>query len=125
MVDIIDNADEERRKLQALAAGQESRRATAVALKKFGVDESALPKVVAAGYGKWAEQIVEMAFKNGIKVREDKELAQMLAAIELDSDIPTEALVAIAEILAYVYKANGTYHAIPEGEERPEKDTDQ
>lgn len=88
-----------------------SRRATAVALKKYGIDENALPKVVAAGYGAWAEKIVEMAFKNGVRVREDRDLAQLLAAIELESDIPTEALVAVAEILAYVYKANGTYHA--------------
>ena len=88
-----------------------SRRATAVALKKYGIDESALPKVVAAGYGVWAEKIVELAFQNGVRVREDKDLAQLLAAIELDSDIPTEALVAVAEILAYVYKANGIDHA--------------
>ena len=88
-----------------------SRRATAVALRKYGIDESALPKVVAAGYGVWAEKIVELAFQNGVRVREDKDLAQLLAAIEIDSDIPTEALVAVAEILAYVYKANGIDHA--------------
>lgn len=90
---------------------ESSRRATAVALKKYGIDEGALPKVVAAGYGVWAEKIVELAFQNGVRVREDKDLAQLLAAIEIDSDIPTEALVAVAEILAYVYKANGTDHA--------------
>lgn len=90
---------------------EKSRRATAVALKKYGIDEAALPKIVAAGYGKLAEQIVELAFQNGVKVREDKALAQMLAAIEIDSDIPTEALVAIAEVLAYVYKTNGTYQS--------------
>lgn len=88
-----------------------SLRATAVALKKYGIDEGALPKIVAAGYGVWAEKIVEMAFQNGVKVREDKDLARLLAAIEIDSEIPTEALVAIAEILAYVYKANGSYHS--------------
>jgi len=90
---------------------EKSRRAAAVALKKYGIEEGALPKVVAAGYGKLAEQIVEIAFQNGVKVREDKDLAQMLAAIEIDSDIPSEVLVAIAEILAYVYKANGTYQS--------------
>lgn len=95
MADIFDN--------------DKTRRQAAVALKKFGVAESAIPKIVAAGYGKLAEEIVRLAFENGVKVREDKDLAQMLAAIELDSDIPSEALVAIAEILSYVYKANGTY----------------
>jgi len=105
MVNILDNNQEER---------AESRRQAAVALKRFGVDESAIPKVVAAGYGKLAEEIVRLAFENGVRVREDKDLAQLLAAIELDSDIPSEALVAIAEILAYVYKANGTYQSTKE-----------
>ncbi len=92
-------------------------RQAAVALKKFGVDDKSVAKIVAAGYGKLAEEIIRLAFENGIKVREDKDLAQMLAAVELDSDIPSEALVAIAEILAYVYKANGTYQPIKESEE--------
>jgi flagellar biosynthesis protein len=109
MVNVFD--DEEARKKREKAAAEESRRAAAVALKKYGIDEGALPKVVAAGYGKLAEQIVELAFRNGVKVREDKALAQMLAAIELDSEIPTEALVAIAEVLAYVYKANESHHS--------------
>lgn len=105
MVDIHDT-DDEQKKPDAL----ESRRLAAVALKKYGIDDASLPKVVAAGYGKLAEQIVDLAFKNGVRVREDKEMAQILAAIELDSEIPSEALVAIAEILAYVYKANQTYN---------------
>jgi flagellar biosynthesis protein len=106
-VDITDNNDAPKKETP-----EQSRRAAAVALKKYGIDEGSLPKVVAAGYGKLAEQIVEIAFQNGVKVREDKDLAQMLAAIELDSDIPSEALIAVAEILAYVYKVNGTYQSI-------------
>lgn len=116
MVNILDTdeMDKDGKNKREKSSPEESRRLAAVALKKYGIDDSAIPKVVAAGYGKLAEQIIEIAFKNGVKVREDKDLAQMLAAIELDSDIPTEALVAIAEILAYVYKANGTYQSIKE-----------
>ena len=66
-----------------------------------------LPKVTAAGRGKIAEQILQLAFENDIKVREDSNLAEILATIELDSPIPTEAFMAVAEILSYVYKANG------------------
>ncbi len=73
-----------------------------------------LPQIVAAGRGKWAEQILELAYANGIKVREDPALAEILASIELDSPIPTEAIMAVAEILAYVYEA--------EGKGRPDKD---
>lgn len=112
-MDILDNDNGEKPENQPGTA-ETSRRAAAVALKKYGVEESALPKIVAAGYGKLAEQIVELAFQNGVKVRQDADLARMLAAIELDSDIPTEALVAVAEILAYVYKANGTYQSMTE-----------
>ena len=103
MVDIVEDVTPE--------APEEQRRKSAVALKKYGIDDGAIPKIIASGYGKLAEQIVEIAFQNGVKVREDKELAQILVAIAETSEIPSEALVAIAEILAYVYKTNQTYQA--------------
>ncbi len=68
---------------------------------------SELPKIIAAGRGKWADQILDMAFANGLKVRQDPALANILTSIELDSPIPTEAVMAVAEILAYVYEADG------------------
>ncbi len=66
-----------------------------------------LPKITAAGRGKIAEQILQLAYENGINVREDSALAEMLATIELDSPVPSDAFMAVAEILSYVYKANG------------------
>ena len=81
-------------------------RKTAVALKD-GSDEGKAPRISAAGRGKIAEKILQLAFDNGIKVREDSDLAEMLAKIELNSPIPSEAFMAVAEILSYVYKANG------------------
>lgn len=80
-------------------------RSAAVAIKDRSRD-GALPEITAAGYGYVAEKIVELAFQNGVKVREDKDLAHLLTQIKLESDIPSEALFAVAEILAYVYKAN-------------------
>ena len=65
------------------------------------------PKVVAAGRGGVAEQILEIAFAQGIKVREDADLAQLLSAVDADSEVPTEAFAAVAEILVYLYQANG------------------
>jgi flagellar biosynthesis protein len=76
-----------------------------------------LPVITAAGRGKIAEQILQLAFANGIKVREDSALAEMLTALEVDSPVPNEALVAVAEILSYIYRANGApnpYDAILE-----------
>ena len=77
----------------------------------FALDGDALPKVVASGQGRVAEQILEMAFTSGVKVREDADLAELLSVVQLDSEIPADALVAVAEILAYIYRANGTLPA--------------
>lgn len=65
-----------------------------------------LPRVIASGYGRLAEQILDMAFSMGLKVREDADLAELLAILDLDTPIPSEAVVAVAEILAKVYEAN-------------------
>lgn len=65
------------------------------------------PRVVATGQGAVAEQILNLAFAHGVKVRTDPDLAQILAAVDVDSIIPVEAFAAVAEILAYVYRLNG------------------
>ncbi len=75
------------------------------------------PRVVASGRGAIAERILELAFANGVKVREDADLAEILAAVDVDTEIPLEAFAAVAEILAYVYRANGVPLA-PVPEER-------
>ncbi len=86
--------------------------ALAVALRDQA--EGGNPRVTAAGRGALAEQILEIAFARGVKVREDAELAEILAAIEVDSEVPVEALAAVAEILSYVYRANAAPAAEPE-----------
>ena len=62
------------------------------------------PRVIAKGRGAVAEQILQIAFDRGVRVRTDADLAEILAAVELDSEIPLEALAAVAEILSYVYR---------------------
>lgn len=66
-----------------------------------------LPRVIASGRGAVARQILEIAFDRGIKVREDADLAEVLAAVEVDCDIPLAAFAAVAEILSYVYRVQG------------------
>lgn len=63
------------------------------------------PRVVAKGQGALAEQILRIAFERDVKVRTDADLAAVLAAVELDSEIPLAALAAVAEILSYVYRS--------------------
>ena len=69
--------------------------------------DNAAPKITASGRGYVAEQILQVAFANGVKVREDADLVQILSAVDVESEIPTEAFAAVSEILAYVYRANG------------------
>ncbi len=63
------------------------------------------PVVTASGRGELAEQILKIAFENGVKVREDSDLAQILAQVDVDSPIPLEAFAAVSEILSYLYRA--------------------
>jgi flagellar biosynthesis protein len=98
------NPDEEPKK----GAHNKRKDAVAVAMSYHGQTDQA-PRVVAGGRGTVAEQILEIAFANGIKVREDADLAELLSAIDLDDEIPPEAFAAVAEILIYVYKANGNW----------------
>lgn len=82
------------------------RRIVAVAIRGGENTTDSTPKVIASGRGKLAEQILEMAFAEGIKVREDADLAELLAKLDLDTPIPSEAIITVAEILTRVYEAN-------------------
>jgi len=68
--------------------------------------QSGGPRITAKGRGALAEQILTIAFERGVKVRTDADLAEILAAVEVDCEVPLEALAAVAEILSYVYRAN-------------------
>lgn len=80
----------------------------AVALK-YEREKDPAPKIVATGRGAVAEQILQLAFASGVKVREDADLVEVLSHLEIDTPIPLEAYAAVAEILAYVYKANAQH----------------
>lgn len=108
---MVDQYDDGRKidpddKLKPLNIKKIPKRQTAVALDD-GARKGEIPRITAAGRGKIAEKILQLAYDNGVRVREDSALAEMLATIELDSPIPSEAFMAVAEILSYVYRANG------------------
>lgn len=92
------------------------KRQIAVALSYQPNDGADAPKVVATGRGLAAEQILRLAFETGVRVRQDADLAELLAAVDVDSVIPLEAFMAVAEILAYVYRVN--HQPTPQPRER-------
>ncbi len=83
----------------------ENRQRQAAALRYDRGKESA-PRLVAKGKGAVAERILEIARHNGIPIREDRELVQMLSSLDLYQEIPAELYKAVAEILAFLYSLN-------------------
>lgn len=79
---------------------------------EFEPHADAAPRVTAKGHGAVADQILNLAFANGVPVRRDDDLVQILDAVELDSVIPPAAFAAVAEILTYVYRVNGKQREI-------------
>src|SRR6478736_2010677 len=76
------------------------RRAAAL---RYDADAGAAPRVVASGAGEVARRIVELAAEQGIPVREEPALAEALARLELEQEIPPELFVAVAEVLVWAY----------------------
>jgi flagellar biosynthesis protein len=77
------------------------RKKRAAALRYEG---TGAPKVVAAGRGLIAENILAAAKEAGVPVREDAALAEALAGLELGREVPEELWVAVAEALAWAYR---------------------
>lgn len=64
----------------------------------------AAPTVVAKGRGLLAEAIIEKARQAGVYVHESPELVALLMQVDLDQHIPPELYLAVAELLAWVYR---------------------
>lgn len=114
-VDIVAGADPE----ISADNGDQNPQAKAVALREES-QSGARPRVLASGRGALAEQILQIAWANDIKVREDADLVEILSAIDVDSEIPIEAFAAVAEILSYVYRANAGHINLEEPEDSAE-----
>ncbi len=66
------------------------------------------PQVVAKGAGNIAERIKDIANEQHIPVIENKELAlNLYNIVEVGQEIPSQFFMAVAELLAYVYKLKG------------------
>lgn len=81
-----------------------NRRAAAALRYKQGEDPA--PRLVAKGAGKIAEKIIEAAKAAGVPIHEDPDLLALLMTLNIDEIIPPEMYVAVAEILAFIYRMN-------------------
>ena len=88
---------------QALeGSGPDPARPGAVALS-LGTGGQA-PTVVAKGYGAVAEQIVQRARDSGLYVHASSELVKLLMHVDLDSRIPPNLYIAVAEMLTWMHQ---------------------
>lgn len=91
---------------------ESAKRQMAVALAYRNGDSA--PKVVASGRGLIAQAIIERAHQHGIYVHESEELVALLMQVELDQHIPPALYLAVAELLAWLYRLErGEIPAIP------------
>jgi flagellar biosynthesis protein len=90
---------------EGIAAG--CRRAAAIAYTQRDADGGRAPRVVAKGESWLAEQIIARARAAGVPVHESRELVALLLQVDLDAHIPPALYVAVAEVLAWVYRVEG------------------
>lgn len=92
----------------------EARAAVALAY----ADNAPAPKVVAKGRGLVAQTIIERAREAGVYVHESPELVALLMQVDLDRHIPPQLYVAVAELLAWLYRLEqGTQSGSPRGDD--------
>ena len=63
----------------------------------------AAPRIVAKGRGIMADTIIEKARASGVYIHESRELLNLLMQIDLDSHIPPQLYLVVAELLAWLY----------------------
>jgi flagellar biosynthesis protein len=89
----------------------QSARARAVAMA-YGAGDAA-PRVVAKGRGLVADEIIRRAREAGVFVHESREMVALLMGLDLDQRIPPELYVAVAELLAWIYRVEKGLNAAP------------
>ncbi len=78
-------------------------RRQAVAMR-YDVDRDKAPMILATGRGPIADEIIRVAEDNKIPLYEDKELAGLLSKLELDTEVPPELYMLVAEVLFFVFQ---------------------
>jgi len=75
----------------------------AAAALSYDPGEDAAPRIVAAGRGRLAEMIENLAREHGVPVYRNPELAFTLTGLGVSREIPPSLYQVVAEIIAWVY----------------------
>ena len=78
----------------------------AVALR-YERSKDGAPRVVAKGRGHVADSIVAIAREHNVPLVADRNLVEVLEALDINLEIQPELYRAVAEVLVFVYRING------------------
>lgn len=73
---------------------------------RYNQDKELAPRIVAQGEGLIAENIMNKAKENDVPMLEDGSLVELLAELNINETIPEELYQAVAEVFAFIYKAD-------------------
>ncbi len=104
-IDIAEDLEDRPKSSKNGKEGEAEKQAVALTYKPDNPD--AAPVVAASGKGFVADRILELAEAEGVPVRRDADLVELLSATDIGDEIPIEAFIAVAEVLRYVYNQNG------------------
>ena len=76
----------------------------AVALR-YSAEEDLAPVVIASGYGRVAEKIIDIAEQRGIPVYRDDSASSLLCMLEVGASIPEDLYQVVAAIYAEILSA--------------------
>lgn len=65
------------------------------------------PRVVAKGRGEVGQKIIATAKAHGVPIEENAGLAEALAQVELEDEIPETLYRAVAEVLVFILRVSG------------------
>ncbi|MDZ7654054.1 MAG: EscU/YscU/HrcU family type III secretion system export apparatus switch protein [Burkholderiaceae bacterium] len=86
------------------------RRAAALAYEVTDRRRGMAPRVSAKGSGLVADEIIARARAAGVPIHESRELVSLLMQVDLDQHIPPALYLAVAEVLAWVYRLESREH---------------
>jgi len=74
------------------------------AVIKYDLKNDKAPKIMGFGKGKIAENILKVAEEHKVPFYEDASLVELLAKLDINSEIPPNLFNVVAELLSFVYK---------------------
>lgn len=86
---------------------------------RYDASDAGAPQVVARGEGFIADQIVEAARRHGVPVHQSADLVQLLTRLPVESRIPPELYLAVAEVIVFLLRTAARERAPVQGTGAP------